>query len=82
MTLKFDGQRSKEILSSVRARARCFLSRISARGDPSRGEAAGRQRDGNEATRGVLVSRAIKNQNLWLAVGYVGLLILMARTYA
>ena len=31
---------------------------------------------------GVLVSRAIRNQNLWLAVGYVSVLLLMARAYA
>jgi len=29
-----------------------------------------------------LVSRAIRNQNFWLAVGYVGLILLMARAYA
>lgn len=31
---------------------------------------------------GGLVSRALKNHNLWLAVTYVGLLALMARAYA
>ena len=32
--------------------------------------------------RGDLMSRALKNQGLWLAIGYVGLILLMARTYA
>ena len=31
---------------------------------------------------GDLMSRALKNQGLWLAVAYVGLILLMARTYA
>jgi len=30
----------------------------------------------------IRVSRALRNHNLWLAVGYVGILLLMARTYA
>ncbi len=30
----------------------------------------------------VLVSRAIKNHNLWLSLGYLGLLLLIARAYA
>ena len=29
-----------------------------------------------------LVSRALKSQKLWLSLTYVGLILLMARTYA
>jgi hypothetical protein len=29
-----------------------------------------------------LVSRALKSQKLWLALTYLGLILLMARTYA
>ena len=29
-----------------------------------------------------LVSRALKSQNLWLSLTYLGLILLMARTYA
>ena len=36
----------------------------------------------SEGLGGILVSRAIRNHNLWLAVGYVGLIFLMARAYA
>ncbi|MGH0038145.1 MAG: hypothetical protein ACQGVK_24195 [Myxococcota bacterium] len=36
----------------------------------------------SEGLGGILVSRAIRNHNLWLAVGYVGLILLMARAYA
>jgi hypothetical protein len=37
----------------------------------------------NEGEPGeVVVSRAIKNHNLWLALGYLGLLLLIARAYA
>jgi len=31
---------------------------------------------------GVLVSRALRNHNVWLVLGYVGLMLLMARAYA
>lgn len=34
-------------------------------------------RDGGE-----LVSRALRNHNLWLTIAYVGIILLMARTYA
>jgi hypothetical protein len=30
----------------------------------------------------VLVTRALRNQSLWLVLTYVGLLLLMARAYA
>jgi hypothetical protein len=30
---------------------------------------------------GVLVARALRNQNVWLVLGYVGLILLMARAY-
>jgi len=40
------------------------------------------QRSVNEGLGGILVSRAIRNHNLWLAVGYVSLILLMARAYA
>jgi hypothetical protein len=32
--------------------------------------------------QGSLMTRALHNHNLWLAVAYVGLLLLMARPYA
>ena len=31
---------------------------------------------------GVLVSRALRNQNVWLVLGYVGIMLLMARAYS
>ena len=31
---------------------------------------------------GVLVARALRNHNIWLVLGYVGLILLMARAYA
>ena len=31
---------------------------------------------------GVLVTRALKSHNLWLIVGYIGLMLLLARAYA
>jgi hypothetical protein len=31
---------------------------------------------------GELVSRALRSHNLWLTVAYVGIILLMARTYA
>ena len=31
---------------------------------------------------GVLVARALRNHNIWLILGYVGLILLMARAYA
>jgi hypothetical protein len=38
---------------------------------------------GPERGRGVfLVARALRNQNVWLVLTYVGLILLMARTYA
>ena len=40
------------------------------------------QLDETQDRRGDLVSRALKNQGLWLSVAYVGLILLMARTYA
>jgi hypothetical protein len=30
---------------------------------------------------GVLVARALRNHNVWLVLGYVGLILLMARAY-
>jgi hypothetical protein len=30
----------------------------------------------------VLVARALRNHNVWLFLGYVGLILLMARAYA
>jgi len=35
-----------------------------------------------EVQGGFLVARAIRNHNVWLALTYVGLILLMARTYA
>ena len=35
-----------------------------------------------EQRGGVPLSRAIRSNNLWLCVTYVGLIMLMARTYA
>jgi hypothetical protein len=36
-----------------------------------------------EDTRGIgFVSRALRNQSLWLTLTYVGLILLMARAYA
>ena len=31
---------------------------------------------------GVLVSRALRNQNVWLVLGYVGIMLLMIRAYS
>jgi hypothetical protein len=31
---------------------------------------------------GVLVARALRNHNVWLVLGYVGLMLLMVRAYA
>jgi hypothetical protein len=31
---------------------------------------------------GVLVSRALRNQNVWLVLGYVGIMLLMVRAYS
>ena len=37
----------------------------------------------NEAKRGTdFVTRALRTPSFWLAVGYVGLILLMARAYA
>ena len=65
--LKMLGLSTKESLSS----RDCFGSRLLQQWNslPARG-------------KGGLVSRALRSHNLWLAVGYVGLLVLMARTYA
>lgn len=35
-----------------------------------------------EVQGGFLVARALRNHNVWLALTYVGLILLMARTYA
>jgi hypothetical protein len=37
---------------------------------------------GPENSRRGSVSRALKNKKLWLSLTYVGLILLMARTYA
>ena len=37
---------------------------------------------GREVSRGGSVSRALKSQKLWLSLTYLGLILLMARTYA
>jgi hypothetical protein len=31
---------------------------------------------------GIVVARALRNHNVWLVLTYVGLILLMARTYA
>ena len=36
---------------------------------------------GREVSRGGSVSRALKSQKLWLSLTYLGLIMLMARTY-
>ena len=35
-----------------------------------------------ETDGGTVVARALRNHNVWLALAYVGLILLMARTYA
>jgi hypothetical protein len=45
-----------------------------------------RRRRGRRASRetpgGIIVARALRNHNVWLVLTYVGLILLMARTYA
>ena len=45
---------------------------------PSLERSTGLTRD----TGGITVARALRNHNVWLVLTYVGLILLMARTYA
>jgi hypothetical protein len=36
----------------------------------------------NGTKGGSLVARALKNHNVWLTLGYVGIILLMARAYS
>ena len=45
---------------------------------PPQERSAGLTRDAG----GITVARALRNHNVWLVLTYVGLILLMARTYA
>lgn len=79
LRLKYGWDRSKEHSGLV--------PRKVADDDTARGPAADVEPGGVRATRngwqgGWLVARALRNHNVWLTLTYVGLILLMARTYA
>jgi hypothetical protein len=49
-----------------------------------RAQAARESRETNQrsGSRGTPVERALRNQNVWLTLGYVCLILLLTRTYA
>jgi hypothetical protein len=79
LRLKYGWDRSKE--HSGR------FPREGADDDPTREPEAGVEPRGVRTTGngwqgGRLVARALRNHNVWLTLTYVGLILLMARTYA